>query len=225
MLSGCWAKEGSLYSRVEINMSNLNEVMKISDIAKIRTGFTFREKIEEVESGSAHIVQIKDVRTIWTNTWSHTLYSEDLPKIRWEGKDNASVAANCVLLPSRGEFLQASYFVGSKNGSSRLPVIVSSQFLVIFPKENVLPEYLCWYLNQPNVQHRLRYESQGSSMPMLSIGSISQFLIEVPNLEIQQSIIKLNRLWEQEQVLAHKLLTNREQLMQGIFQKLLQGNK
>ncbi len=84
--------------------------MKISDIAKIRTGFTFREKIEEVESGSAHIVQIKDVRTIWTNTWSHTLYSEDLPKIRWEGKDNASVAANCVLLPSRGEFLQASYF-------------------------------------------------------------------------------------------------------------------
>ena len=98
-------------------------------------------------------------------------------------------------------------------------------FLVIFPKENVLPEYLCWYLNQPNVQHRLRYESQGSSMPMLSIGSISQFLIEVPNLEIQQSIIKLNRLWEQEQVLAHKLLTNREQLMQGIFQKLLQGNK
>lgn len=199
--------------------------MKISDIAKIRTGFTFREKIEEVESGSAHIVQIKDVRTIWTNTWSHTLYSEDLPKIRWEGKDNASVAANCVLLPSRGEFLQASYFVGSKNGSSRLPVIVSSQFLVIFPKENVLPEYLCWYLNQPNVQHRLRYESQGSSMPMLSIGSISQFLIEVPNLEIQQSIIKLNRLWEQEQVLAHKLLTNREQLMQGIFQKLLQGNK
>ncbi len=199
--------------------------MKISDIAKIRTGFTFREKIEEVESGSAHIVQIKDVRTIWTNTWSHTLYSEDLPKIRWEGKDNASVAANCVLLPCRGEFLQASYFVGSKNGSSRLPVIVSSQFLVIFPKENVLPEYLCWYLNQPNVQHRLRYESQGSSMPMLSIGSISQFLIEVPNLEIQQSIIKLNRLWEQEQVLAHKLLTNREQLMQGIFQKLLQGNK
>ncbi|WP_411686121.1 restriction endonuclease subunit S [Acinetobacter pseudolwoffii] len=206
-------------------MSNLNEVMKISDIAKIRTGFTFREKIEEVESGSAHIVQIKDVRTIWTNTWSHTLYSEDLPKIRWEGKDNASVAANCVLLPCRGEFLQASYFVGSKNSSSRLPVIVSSQFLVIFPKENVLPEYLCWYLNQPNVQHRLRYESQGSSMPMLSIGSISQFLIEVPNLEIQQSIIKLNRLWEQEQVLAHKLLTNREQLMQGIFQKLLQGNK
>ena len=45
-------------------MSNLKNVVKLSDLAEIRTGFTFREKVEEVDSGNAHVLQIKDIRNI-----------------------------------------------------------------------------------------------------------------------------------------------------------------
>ena len=129
------------------------------------------------------------------------------------------------MLPCRGEYLKAHYFLGHQDQSKALPLIVSSQFLILMPNQNVLPEYLCWYLNQPHVQYELRKESQGSKMPMLSVSTVSQFEVEVPSLDIQQRIIELNRIWEQEQILTQQLLKNREQMMMGMFKQLLQGNK
>lgn len=206
-------------------MSNAHKLVRLSDVVEIRTGFTFREKIKEQLSGNAYIVQIKDVRNIWEETYTCHLYSEDLPKINWVGKTNMQITSGCVLLPSRGEYYKASYFLGSRNPSD-LPVIVSSQFLILYSQEqDILPEYLCWYLNQPIAQYELRKESQGSNIPMLTVNSVSQFKVLLPPIEIQQQIITLNRLWEQEQILTHKLLKNREQMMQGMFQKLLKGKK
>lgn len=209
----------------KIFMSNLKKSLKLSDLAEIRTGFTFREKIEEVESGNAHVLQIKDVRNISTDKCGYLLIADALPQINWQGKDNAIVSPECVLLPCRGEYLKAHLFVESKESSKSLPLIVSSQFLIITPNKKVQPKYLCWYLNQSTVQHELRKESQGSKMPMLSVSSVSQLEVEVPNIDIQQHIIELNRIWEQEQILTQQLLKNREQMMLGMFKQLLKGNK
>ena len=205
-------------------MAKLKRFLKLSDLTEIRTGFTFREKIEEVESGNAHVLQIKDIRNIATDTCSYTLFADALPQIDWQGKDNAIVSPESVLLPCRGEYLKAHYFVGNQDQSKALPLIVSSQFLIIMPNQNVVPEYLCWYLNQPHVQYELRKESQGSKMPMLSVSTVNQFEVEIPSLDIQQRIIELNRIWEQEQILTQQLLKNREQMMMGMFKQLLQGN-
>ncbi len=206
-------------------MAKLKRFIKLCDLAEIRTGFTFREKVEEVDSGNAHVLQIKDVRNIATDTCGYTLFADDLPQIDWQGKDNAIVSPECVLLPCRGEYLKAHFFIGSQNHAKALPLVVSSQFLILEPKHSVLPEYLCWYLNQPTVQHELRKESQGSKMPMLSVSTVSQFEVEVPQIETQQRIIELNRIWEQELILTQHLLKNREQMMMGMFKQLLKGNK
>ncbi|ENV09356.1 hypothetical protein F966_02013 [Acinetobacter higginsii] len=206
-------------------MSNLKKVVKLSDIAEVRTGFTFREKIEELQTGNAHLAQIKDVRSIRDVTQSQRLYTNELPQIHWEGKANSLIDTECVLLPCRGEYYKASYFVGRQNPAD-LPLIVSSQFLILFAnKQKLLPEYLCWYLNQPIAQYELRQESQGSNISMLTVASVGQFKIPIPHLETQQQIIQLNNIWEEEQVLSQKLLKNREMMMQGMFQQLLKGNK
>ena len=141
-------------------MSKLKRFIKLSDLAEIRTGFTFREKVEEVESGNAYVLQIKDIRNIATDTCGYTLFADVLPQIDWQGKDNAIVSPESVLLPCRGEYLKAHYFVGHLDQSKALPLIVSSQFLILMPNQNVLPEYLCWYLNQPQV-HELRKRKSG----------------------------------------------------------------
>lgn len=207
-------------------MSNLKKVVKLSDIAEIRTGFTFREKVEELQTGNAHIVQIKDVRSLRDQTYSQSLYSDDLPRINMPAKINAPLNIGSVLLPSRGEYYRAFYFLGRRDKSLDLPVIASSQFLILIPKtEELLPEYLCWYLNQPTTQHQLSNKSQGSNIPMLTITKVSSLEIELLSLEKQKQIIQLNYIWEQEQALTQKLLQNREQMMQGMFQQLLKGNK
>ena len=62
-------------------MSNAKKLVKLSDIAEVRTGFTFREKIEELQTGNAHLAQIKDVRSIRDVTQSQRLYVNEFEAI------------------------------------------------------------------------------------------------------------------------------------------------
>ena len=201
-------------------MPDSNKIVKLSSVAEIRQGFTFREKVIEIDAGNAHIVQIKDIRQP-EQAWGMQLRPEILPKMDWQGKDQAKIVDDCVLLPCRGEYLKAHYLTVEERSESALPIIASSQFLILTPKPTILTEYLCWYFNQTTVQQRLRQGGQGTKILMLSVASMNDFLIAVPSLDIQRQIVALNRLWEQEQVLTQKLLQNREQMIQGVFQQLL----
>ncbi len=203
----------------------------LSDIADIRTGYTFREKVDEVEEsiGTARIAQIKDVREIAETSNSFLLDPSQLPAIDWQGKEKALVSAGTVILPSRGS--RGGYFQAScvmQSSGDALPLVVTSQFLVITPKADVLPEFLCWSLNQPAIQFLLSEGagSQGSAMAVMLKTSIgNEIQLTIPSIETQKKILHLNQLWEKEQALAQALLTNRKTMLQGMFQQLLNENK
>ena len=206
-------------------MTPVANLTALGDIADIRTGYTFREKVAEAsEAGNAHIAQIKDVRSAWEASNTSTLFPHQLPFINWQGKDKAFAPAGSVLLPargSRGGYFRASCITTDQPDS--LPVVASSQFLVITPKEGALPEFLCWSLNQPAMQYWLAEGagSQGSSIVMLNTKIAKELKLEIPSLKAQQKILHLNKLWEQEQQLTLALLQNREAMLQGMFQLLL----
>ncbi|EOV0144445.1 restriction endonuclease subunit S [Vibrio vulnificus] len=203
----------------------------LSDIADIRTGYTFREKVDEVEEsiGTARIAQIKDVREIAETSNSFLLDPSQLPAIDWQGKDKALVDSGTVILPSRGS--RGGYFQAScvmQSSGDALPLVVTSQFLVITPKADVLPEFLCWSLNQPAIQFLLSEGagSQGSAMAVMLKTSIgNEIQLTIPSIETQKKILHLNQLWEKEQALTQALLTNRKTMLQGMFQQLLNENK
>ncbi len=206
-------------------MARTDPLRALGDIAEVRTGFTFREKVEEIDAaeGTAHVAHIKDVRKAREATNCADLRASQLPTIEWQGKDRAFVAPGAVLLPARGTrggYFQASCLV--EDSASRLPVVVSSQFLIIKPRAGVLSAYLCWALNQPAMQHFLAEgASQGSSIVMLNTRQAKALKLQIPSLTTQHKILHLNRLWEQEQQLTQALLENREIMLQGMFQQLL----
>ncbi|MCK9237953.1 MAG: restriction endonuclease subunit S [Thiopseudomonas sp.] len=206
-------------------MRKPTKIKALGDIADIRSGFTFREKIDELTSGgNAHVAQIKDVRSAWETTHTAMLHAHQLPMINWEGKDKAFASPGTVLLPSRGSkggYFRASCLVSDQ--SSELPVVVSSQFLIITPKQGILPEFLCWSLNRPEMQHWISEGagSQGTSLVMLNATTAKALQLNIPTLAIQQKIMRLNELWEKEQQLTQALLNNRETMLQGMFQHLL----
>lgn len=210
-------------------MPNTTKKRFLGDLANIRTGFTFREKVEEVSmGGNAHVVQIKDARSEWERTNTARLQARQLPMINWEGKNRAFVSPGSILLPSRGSkggYFRASCLISepSSDHPPELPIVVSSQFLVITPKPDVLPEFLCWALNRPEVQHWISEGagSQGTSLVMLTTKAAKALQLEVPDLPTQQKIVHLNALWEKEQQLTQALLNNRETMLQGMFQHLL----
>jgi len=201
----------------------------LAEIATIRTGYTFRGKVTELtDGGNAHIAQIKDARRAWEATNTAVLCAEQLPRIQWEGKDKVFVGAGSVILPARGS--KGGYFRASciaRKHDDALPIAVSGQFLVITPNNAVLPEFLCWSLNQPAMQYWLAEGagSQGSSIVMLTAKMAKELTLDIPSLETQQKILHINQLWEQEQALTQALLKNRETQMQGMFQQLLKESK
>jgi len=193
----------------------------LGDIARIRSGYTFRGKIEEVSQGegNAHIVQIKDTRKIWDETQSTTLAASQLPYIQWDGKSSAFIEPGSVLLPARGGYFRASLFIDSE--ASSYPVIATSQFLILQPLQSILPEFLCWSLNQSRTQYELNEASQGSNIQMLSAATVQMLKLAIPAIDIQRKVLHLHRLWEQEQKLTLALLKNRETQLQGVFQQLV----
>ena len=210
-------------------MSQFTNMKALSEVASIRTGYTFREKIEDaaLSQANAHIAQIKDVRLIAETTSSMSLHISQLPTIEWQGKDKAIVPSGSVLLPSRGSrggYFKASYLIDNKKGA--LPLIVTSQFLVITANDSVLPEFLCWSLNQPQIQFWLSEGagSQGSGMVMLKTNVGNDIKINIPSIEVQKKIININQLWEKEQELNTRLQANREMMLKGMYQKLLNEN-
>jgi restriction endonuclease S subunit len=57
---------------------------------------------------------------------------------------------------------------------------------------------------------------------MLRIHTLGALPVPVPPLETQRKIVALQRLWEQEKQLTERLLHNRETMLAGIFQHLLE---
>lgn len=212
-------------------MSSIPNLLSLGDIADIRSGYTFREGVDEVSSNSqadAHVVQIKDVRNIWERTNTPLIQAQQLPLIRWEGSNKAFASPSSVLLPARGAkggYFRASYLSSDQQG--QLPVVVSSQLLIITTKQGVLPEFLCWSLNRPAMQYWLSEGagSQGTNIVMLNTKVAKELKLEIPTLATQEKILYLNKLWEQEQQLTQALLKNRETMLQGMFQNLLKEKK
>lgn len=105
----------------------------------------------------------------------------------------------------------------SSQVSNRLLPPASS--LLSAQKQDVLPEYLCWLINLPQSQRSL--ERSGSAIQAISKASLMDMKIPLPPLATQQKLIALQALWDEEDELITRLQTNREQMLQGIYQHLI----
>lgn len=192
-------------------MSQQLPKVSLSSLATIRSGFPFREGVEHNDAGEVRVLQIRDLRV------NSVLKAADLPLIkRPKGRANL-LEPDDIVIPARGEHYKAVSFTLAE------PTLASSQLLTLrVTSDAVLPGYLCWALNQPEPQHTLGNESRGSNMPLLSRKSLGAVRVPLPPLTTQQKIIDLQQLWEQEQQLTQQLLGNRETLLKGMFQQLLQ---
>jgi restriction endonuclease S subunit len=87
-------------------------------------------------------------------------------------------------------------------------------FIVRVDRKEVVPAYLCWYLNQAPVEHYLhRYSGRGVHMPVVRRSTLEKTDIPVPTLEIQKKIIGMNALMKNEQELIEKLAEKRRALI------------
>lgn len=185
----------------------------LRSVAEIDVGHSFRSGIEDDPLGDIRVLRISDIKD------SVDLQPDSLPRMSWpEGGKPPLLKPGDVVLPSRGGRFDAVVV------HSREPMVASGQIYVLHPRtRSLLPEYLAWYLNQPEPRSYMLKNRAGTGIPYLSRQVLGDLPVPVPTLETQQKIVALQQLWQQEQSLTQQLLTNRQNMLDSMFAKLLES--
>lgn len=173
---------------------NTNIRKKISEIAEVVSGVY----LQAAPYGDVCYLQIKD------------LLSETPEK----------TASKVTLSPKNERYLLAKgdlLFAGK--GTSYLckvfdldiPAIASTTLYIIrLTSKDIFPDYLCWYLNQPNVMAMMKTQQVGTGTPLIHKQVVEDFEIPVPDLETQQRIVELARLQAKEKELYQAIAEKRQ---------------
>lgn len=91
--------------------------------------------------------------------------------------------------------------------------VASSSFFVLrIIKQELDPEYLCWFLNTPHVLSRLRAHAVGTSIPSITKTMLADLDINILPIEEQRLIVEYNKLQNRE-VELHTLIAQKKRLV------------
>lgn len=180
--------------------------MKLSKLAKIQSGHNSRGKIEPRNDGSHFILQARDVD-------SYRLAYQTETMIRFN-----PVMSRTDWILKTGDMLFMAR--GAHNFSVLLHDIPDSVlaaacfFIIRVSDEEILPDYLCWYLNQaPAAHYLIRQSGRGVHMPVVRRSVLENIEVPVPALEIQKKIAEMKEIMREEQELLKKLAEKRKELI------------
>lgn len=180
--------------------------MKLKKMAIIQSGYISRFKIEPREDGTHFLLQARDVDAEGLTYKADNLvrFSPALSRKDW------------VLMPDDILFMAR----GARNYSILIQDIpggvlaAACFFIVRVSSDQVLPYFLCWYLNQAPVNHYFgRHCGRGVHMPVVRRSVLESIDIPVPSLEIQKKIIRMDMLMQKEQKLIEKLAIKRKKMI------------
>ncbi|HKX27701.1 MAG TPA: restriction endonuclease subunit S [Blastocatellia bacterium] len=184
----------------------------MKEIATIRSGHLFREKIEPDPNGPYQVIQIGDITTD-ARLSASALTRISLPDI----KPSQIIEKNDVLFISRGMRKQAVAITEPLEQT-----IATSQIFVIRPDERLLPEYLAWFINQRPAQHYLEEHSTGTNVSLVNMEALSKMPVQMPNLETQQRIVQVHNLSIREKELMDLIQARRRALIENSLLRTLE---
>jgi cell division protein FtsB len=173
--------------------------MKLSDLADVQMGYSFRSRLEHDPRGDIAVVQMKDIDE------ANLLDAQDALRVTLpKGKAHHLLRPGDLLFRSRG----------NSNGAVRVPegiraAVVSAPILLVRP-HGVLPEYLCWYINTPAARVHLDAMAEGTSVRMISAEALKLLDVPLPSPEVQKYIARIAELAAREQALLAEIANLRQ---------------
>lgn len=170
---------------------------KLSQIADISSGYTFRGPIENDPKGDILVLQAKSV-----SPNQEIMETADLTVISDKSiRKPYFLEYNDILLVSRGSGVGS--FRSAVFATNEVRVMPSSSVHVIRIKDvTALPKYVCLYLNSTDGQKALSQIVTGASyIQSILVKNLSEFGIPLPPIHTQKSILAL-----------HENITNQERL-------------
>lgn len=190
---------------------------KITEIADIQMGYQFRKKIEPAADGANRVIQIRDFDE------SHILNKAGLASVTLDKPmDKYIINKGDVLFLSRGNRNWAAPVIYDLKDT-----VAVSHFFVIRPKQNnILSEYLAWYINQTPAQEYLHsIAKRGTHMPLIPLSAFKGLAVEIPDIKTQEKIIELSKLMEKEKKILTELQQKKSLLITAVCLKASKSKK
>lgn len=194
--------------------------MKLKQIATINAGYPFRGKILESAGSGVVAVQMKDVSQREGIQWSSCMETELTGK-----REPDWLKPGDILVAARGSHNYA-VLVSDQHLQTETHAVAAPQFFIVRSKQDdVLPEYLVWFLNQQPCQRHFEQNAEGTLTKSIRRSVAEETPIAVPPLAKQKAIIGLARTVRQEQRIAEQLINNGERLLNTIATDLLNNKE
>lgn len=187
--------------------------MLLSEISKISPGYIFRKKPDYSDDGEYRVLRMQDITSDNTIDWS------EVARVNVESvKAGDLLKKGDILFRSRGSSHTAIVMDRDEED-----VIAVSQFFILRSKEDVLPEYLAWYINQRKAQQYIALCSAGTAIQHINKKALEGLDIPVPSMEAQKKIAELYKLSFIEKALKQRIQQKREQLLNAVMLKAIGG--
>lgn len=189
----------------------------LASLADVTTGITLRgpDASRPVPDGNFCLLKIGDLR----EDGVFDLQSPTMIQVDPHLGQRHQVRPGDVLLATRGSRATAALYDG------QIPAVAGGQLCVIrlHAGAKVLPEYLHWYLNLPEIQTQLMDAARGSHVQAISLEEIRRFAIPLPPLHVQGYITELARLQREEARLTQLITQKREFLLRHHLRAIATG--
>ncbi len=179
----------------------------LKEIARVQMGLSFRSRIEPEADGNIAVIQMRDL------TVRGKLGRHNLVKVKMNGiNDRHLVRRKDLIFRSRGKTTNATII----DKEIEFAVVAAPLLRIRVTSKNILPEYLCWFVNQKAAQGFLHSRATGTAMVMIGKSALDGLQVPLPTLENQEHIVALADWSEKEQWLMRDVAERKAKLVNGV---------
>jgi restriction endonuclease S subunit len=189
--------------------------MQLKYLANISAGHPFRGKIPEAPNSGIIAIQMKDASAQFGVNWSDCIETEPT------GRRGDFLQAGDILVTARGNRNYAVLIDHTLNATGKQAIAAPQFFIVRTNSNHVLPDYLCWFFNQPPSQRYFDLNSEGTLTKALKRSALEEISIPVPDLAKQCAIVGLVKTLQHELQLIEQIRRNGEQMLAAIANQLV----
>ena len=174
---------------------------KLLDIAEVLSGVYMKNS----PTGELYCLQVKDLLMSSPETTATRI--DYIPKL-----DCYMLKKGDLLFAGKGTTYLCKVF------NLAIPAVPSTTLYSIrLHTDSVCPEYLCWYLNHPQVIAKIKTAQAGSGTPLIHKPTLENLEIIIPDNETQRRIVELSTLQKREKEILESIAEKRMQVTNQIL--------
>lgn len=182
-------------------------IKKLKDVTNIRSGFLPRKNMEGPKQ--ICLIQLKDIDD------NGCLDYENIKTVSIDEKVTVPYLREGDIIFKAKSHKRFAAYIGKSHPDN---ITATSHFLIVqSTTDEVLPEFIAWYLNQKDAQDFLTIHARGTAIPIITVEALSSLPVAAPSLQKQKEIVKISKLFNHEKELMRYLVNKKEKLLQRVL--------